>query len=47
MDLDGARDGTLANFESIAAIARQGGLFIEVGGGIRTEDRIREYLDLG
>ena len=47
VDLDGARDGTLANFESIAAIARQGGLFIEVGGGIRTEDRIREYLDLG
>lgn len=41
VDLDGARDGTLANFESIAAIARQGGLFIEVGGGIRTEDRIR------
>ena len=26
VDLDGARDGTLANFESIAAIARQGGL---------------------
>lgn len=25
----------------------RGGLFIEVGGGIRTEDRIREYLDLG
>lgn len=47
VDLDGARDGTLANFESIAAIARQGGLFIEVGGGIRTEERIRRYLDLG
>ena len=47
VDLDGARDGTLANFETIAAIARQGGLYIEVGGGIRTEDRIRQYLDLG
>ena len=47
VDLDGARDGTLANFEAIAAIARQGGLYIEVGGGIRTEDRIRQYLDLG
>ena len=47
VDLDGARDGTLANFESIAAIARQGGLYIEVGGGIRDEDRIRRYLDLG
>ena len=47
VDLDGAKDGTLANQASIAAIARQGGLFIEVGGGIRTEDRIRQYLDLG
>ncbi|MDD3346218.1 1-(5-phosphoribosyl)-5-[(5-phosphoribosylamino)methylideneamino]imidazole-4-carboxamide isomerase [Oscillibacter sp.] len=47
VDLDGARDGTLANFDTIAAIAAQGGLFIEVGGGIRTEERIRQYLDLG
>ena len=47
VDLDGAKDGTLANFETIAAIARQGGLYIEVGGGIRTEDRIGQYLDLG
>ena len=47
VDLDGARDGTLANFDSIAAIARQGGLYIEVGGGIRDEERIRRYLDLG
>ena len=29
VDLDGAKDGTLANQASIAAIARQGGLFIE------------------
>ena len=47
VDLDGARDGTLANFETIAALVRQGGLYIEVGGVIRTEERIRRYLDLG
>ena len=47
VDLDGARDGTLANFDAVAAIAEQGGLYIEVGGGIRDEDRIRRYLDLG
>ncbi len=47
VDLDGARDGTIANFSSIAAIAKQGGLYIEVGGGIRTEERIQQYLDLG
>ena len=47
VDLDGARDGAPANGPAIQAIARQGGLYIEVGGGIRTEDRIRQYLDLG
>ena len=47
VDVDGARDGTLANFDTIAAIVKQGGLYIEVGGGIRTEERIRRYLDLG
>ena len=47
VDLDGAKDGTLANFDSIAAIARQGGLWMEVGGGIRSEARIQQYLDLG
>ena len=47
VDLDGARDGAPANFDAVAAIARQGGLYVEVGGGIRTEERIRQYLDLG
>lgn len=47
VDLDGAREGTPVNFSSIEAIAKQGGLYIEVGGGIRTEERIRQYLDLG
>ena len=47
VDLDGAKDGTLANFDSIAALAKQGGLCIEVGGGIRTEERIQKYLELG
>ncbi len=37
----------MANFDSIAAIAKQGGLYLEVGGGIRTEERIQQYLDLG
>ena len=47
VDLDGARDGAPANFAAIAAIAREGKLYLEVGGGIRTEERIRQYLDLG
>ena len=40
VDLDGAKDGTLSNYDTIAALAKQGGLYIEVGGGIRTEERI-------
>lgn len=47
VDLDGAKDDTTANMATIAAIAAQGGLSIEVGGGIRDEGRIRQYLDLG
>lgn len=47
VDLDGAKDGTTANFDAIAALAKQGGLYIEVGGGIRDEARIESYLALG
>ena len=47
VDLDGAKDGTTANFAAIEALAKQGGLYIEVGGGIRTEERIERYLSLG
>ena len=47
VDLDGAKDGTLSNYDAIAARAKQGGLFLEVGGGIRTEERIETYLSLG
>lgn len=47
VDLDGARDGSTANRDSVAAVASAGGLFIQVGGGIRTEERIAGYLELG
>ncbi len=46
VDLDGARDGSLANFDSIKALANKK-LFIEVGGGIRNMSRIEGYLNLG
>ncbi len=47
VDLDGAKDGSAANFETIRAITAATNLFTEVGGGIRNEERIRQYLDLG
>lgn len=47
VDLDGAKDGHLVNFQSIKEIVSNAGLFVEVGGGIRDEERICQYLDLG
>lgn len=47
VDLDGAKSGTLENFDVISDIAKKTGLFIEVGGGIRDEDRIKRYIDCG
>ena len=47
VDLDGAKNGVPINYGAIRAITEMGGLFIQVGGGIRNEERIKEYLDLG
>ena len=47
VDLDGAKDGTLANFAIVKAIALKCGLFCEIGGGIRNEERIEAYLNCG
>lgn len=47
VDLDGAREGTPVNFGAVRRIAQAGGLFLEVGGGIRDEARIEAYLSLG
>ncbi len=47
VDLDGAKEGTTPNFDTISALIHQSGLRVQVGGGIRTEERIRGYLELG
>lgn len=47
VDLDGAKDGELVNSEIIKKIASDDDIFIEVGGGIRDEERIRLYLEAG
>ena len=47
VDLDGAKDGQLVNFETIRRIVEEVDLFVEVGRGIRDEKRICQYLDLG
>ena len=47
VDLEGARDGTTANFGTIREIVQKTTLFVELGGGIRTRDVIEKYLDIG
>lgn len=47
VDLEGAKDGGTPNLETIQNIVENGGLLVEVGGGIRSEEAIKKYLDAG
>jgi len=47
IDLDGAKVGRPVNTDSVAAIAALKQLKIELGGGIRDEDAIKQMLDIG
>ena len=47
VDLAGAKDGTTPNFSTVAKIARETSLRVEIGGGIRSEETVRRYLDAG
>ncbi|MDO4418824.1 MAG: 1-(5-phosphoribosyl)-5-[(5-phosphoribosylamino)methylideneamino]imidazole-4-carboxamide isomerase [Ruminococcus sp.] len=47
VDLDGAKSGNTDNISVIADIIKESGLKVEVGGGIRSEEVIRKYIDSG
>jgi len=47
VDLDGAFRGEPVNFGLVAEIARQVGVPIEVGGGVRSEETLERYLSAG
>ena len=47
VDLDGAKDGFPVNAEIIHEIVKSTDMFVQVGGGIRSHDTIKEYLDAG
>ena len=47
VDLEGAKDGGTPNLETIRTNVRESGLLVEVGGGIRSEEVIKTYLDAG
>ena len=47
VDLEGAKDGTTPNFDVVSAIAKETGLKVEIGGGIRSFETIEKYLNAG
>ena len=47
VDLEGAKDGTTPNFDTVLAIKKRGSLFCEIGGGIRSIADAKGWLDAG
>lgn len=47
VDLEGARDGSQTNLPTIKEIIEKTGLFVEVGGGIRTLETVERYIGVG
>lgn len=47
VDLDGAKYGTAPNMDIVAEVAEKTGLFIEIGGGIRSMETVKKYIDAG
>jgi len=47
VDLDGARDGNQPNRAVIFDLAQRGRVCLQVGGGLRTLDRVKALLDAG
>lgn len=47
VDLEGARDGGTPNMPTIRRILAETSLFVEVGGGIRSMETIKAYIDAG
>lgn len=47
VDLDGAKSGNPINDQAIKAIKKSINIPIQIGGGIRTESRVKELLNIG
>ncbi|HZG73190.1 MAG TPA: 1-(5-phosphoribosyl)-5-[(5-phosphoribosylamino)methylideneamino]imidazole-4-carboxamide isomerase [Chondromyces sp.] len=47
VDLDGAKDGKRINDRFVIEAAQKLGAKVQIGGGIRTEEDVRHYLDNG
>ena len=47
VDLEGAKDSTTPNFSIVKQVANETGLFVEIGGGIRSMETVNQYFDAG
>lgn len=47
VDLEGAKDGTTPNIETVKSIAQNTSLFTEIGGGIRGMETAEKYISCG
>ena len=47
VDLEGAKNGTTPNLDIVKDIASNTGLFVEIGGGIRSMETVKAYLENG
>ena len=47
VDLEGARDGSTPNLATVADVAQNTSLFVEIGGGIRDMETVERYLSVG
>lgn len=47
VDLEGAKDGTTPNIKIVEEVVKNTSLKVEIGGGIRNEETIKRYLDIG
>lgn len=47
VDLEGARDGNTPNLDTVRSIIQESGMFVEIGGGIRSMETVKTYIDAG
>ena len=47
VDLDAAKDGKVHNYDIVKAICDNTSLKVEIGGGVRSEEVIKQYIDAG
>jgi len=47
VDLEGAKNGDTPNFDTVKKLIDESGLLVEIGGGIRTIETVKKYLDAG